>query len=221
MYSQTVTPTNTPQEWAPASGARSRRISVPYGRARPRAPRGVCSSVPRPSLGSSTGTHAALRRCRVPWSISIASRRVPDPVVPALGDDSRSGTGARRRWGVRLPQLAREADIRDDSAQDAPAPSAPGRGARLPVVGPGTGRRRKSTTRASSSRRRRRTCPPTKFCTSFTRNSLRRIFRLRSPYCTPQSERDCTAPRTPPPDRSGSGVPAGVAGLAARPIAVG
>ena len=103
MYSQTVTPTNTPQEWAPASGARSRRISVPYGRARPRAPRGVCSSVPRPSLGSSTGTHAALRRCRVPWSISIASRRAPDPVVPALGDDSRSGTGARRRWGVRLP----------------------------------------------------------------------------------------------------------------------
>ena len=40
--------------------------SVPYGRARPRPLRGVCSSVPRPSPGSSTGTHAARRRCRVP-----------------------------------------------------------------------------------------------------------------------------------------------------------
>ena len=47
---------------------------VPYGRVRLRSLRGGRSSVPRPSPGSSTGTHAARRRCRVPWSISGASR---------------------------------------------------------------------------------------------------------------------------------------------------
>ena len=36
-------------------------VSVPYGRARLRLPRGVCSSGPRPSPESSTRTHAARR----------------------------------------------------------------------------------------------------------------------------------------------------------------
>ena len=67
--------------------------------------------------------------------------RAPGPVVPALGAGSRRRAGARQRRGADLSQPPREADIGDDTAQDAPAPPDRGRGARLPVVVTGLGGR--------------------------------------------------------------------------------
>ena len=50
------------------------------------------------------------------------------------------------------------------------------------------------------------TCPPTQRGKLFIWNTLHYVFRWRFPCCTPQSERDCAAPRTPAADRSGSEV---------------
>ena len=55
-------------------------------------------------------------------------------------------------------------------------------------------------------RRRWRTCPPTQRGKLFIWNTLHYVFRWRFPCCTPQSEWDCAAPRTPAADRSGSEV---------------
>ena len=67
---------------------------VPYGRARPRPPRGVCWSVPRPSLGSSTGTHAALTCATL--------RHALNPDLFRFGTASRPDAG-KESWRTPLP----------------------------------------------------------------------------------------------------------------------
>ena len=73
--------------------------------------------------------------------------RAPGTAVRAGAGDSRRGAGARRRQSARVPDAEREADLGVDAAQDAPVPPDRGRGPRLPLVVPRTGRPRRRTTR--------------------------------------------------------------------------
>ena len=123
-----------------AGVAATRGLSARRRPRRRRPLRGVCSSAPPPSPGSSTGTHAARRRCRVPWSISYcprirccdAVRRAdstldaraalcagrpglsPLPVPPLRARAPRSRAARRRasHQGRQVPGLKKSRDLR-------------------------------------------------------------------------------------------------------------
>ena len=75
-------------------------------------------------------------RSGLEWAIAMDLRHDNpcDRVLPVLGPQN-----ARRREVARVPHAEREADFPVDVAEDAPVPRVRGRGARLPLVGPGLG----------------------------------------------------------------------------------